>query len=118
MNGCKNCRKYTRCEDSKVGKRCTLYIDRNEERACWFCGTIRNITEHHLVHGTSNRRNSERLGLVIDLCADCHMGRNKHSAHNSSEWNRKYKQMAQRAYEGRGHTRKEFVDVFGKSYLD
>ena len=116
MNECKSCRKCNSCEDSKNGKRCLLYIDKNDVRVCWYCGTTYNIEEHHLVHGTSNRKNSERLGLKIDLCADCHRGRNKHSAHNSTVWNLKYKQMAQRCFEGRGHTREEFIEIFGKSY--
>lgn len=118
MDECRLCRKFRRCEDAAKGEACTLYIDRNETRVCWYCGKPYNITEHHMIHGTSNRKHSERLGLVIDLCSDCHTGRNKHSAHNSPKWNLTYKQMAQRAFEGRGHTREEFISIFGKSYID
>lgn len=118
MNKCRSCRKYKRCEDAKTGKICSLYIDKDEVRLCWYCGTYGAITEHHMVHGTSNRKHSERFGLVIDLCPDCHTGRNSHSAHNSPEWNRKYKEMAQKCFEDRGHSREEFIQVFGKNYLD
>ena len=117
MDECKGCRKYRRCEDSKHGKRCILYIDRDEDRVCFYCGRMYMVEEHHLVHGSSNRKHSERLGLVIDLCSECHTGRNKHSAHGS-EWNLKYKKLAQRCYEDRGHTREEFMSIFGRNYLD
>lgn len=76
------------------------------------------VEEHHLVHGSSNRKHSERLGLVIDLCSECHTGRNRYSAHNSPEMNLKYKRMAQRCFEGRGHSREEFMEIFGRNYLD
>ena len=118
MNECKNCRKFRRCEDSKNGKRCTLYIDRNEDRVCWYCGSTYAIEEHHLVHGTANRKHSERLGLVIDLCANCHRNSYRHSAHGNPEFDRKYKQMGQRCFEGRGHAREEFISIFGQSYID
>ena len=118
MNECRSCRKYTRCEDRKLGKQCKLYIDKNEARVCWHCGRMYGIEEHHMIHGTSNRKHSERLGLVIDLCSECHTGRNRHSAHNSPEWNLKYKQMAQRCFEGRGHSREEFMSIFGRNFLE
>lgn len=86
----------------------------SNERQCYLCGKTVNLEKHHIFGGVANRKISERLGLWVYLCHNCHTGKN--GAQYNKEKNLRLKQDAQRAYE-KTHTRDEWVKWIGKNYL-
>lgn len=85
------------------------------KKECWSCQS-HYVEEHHIFFGTANRKQSEKYGLKIWLCAECHRtGCN--AVHRNNAKNLKYKKMAQKVFE-ETHTREEFMQIFGKNYLD
>lgn len=84
------------------------------ERECYVCGTTQNLHEHH-IFGAANRKHSESYGLKIYLCAPHHNMSDK-GIHFNKELDISVKQMAQEIFE-ETHTREEFREIFGKSYL-
>lgn len=86
----------------------------SNERQCYLCGKTVNLEKHHIFGGTANRKISERLGLWVYLCHNCHTGKN--GAQYNKEKNLRLKQDAQRAYE-KTHTRDEWMKLIGKNYL-
>lgn len=90
----------------------------NEYRCCEFCGrtgTARVPLHRHHVFGGANRKVSDRLGMVVDLCYECHEG--KDGVHRNREKDLMLKQRFQQEYEDEGHSREEFRLLFGKSWL-
>lgn len=88
-------------------------IDKNRKGLCYICGRHGPTQEHHMMHGTSNRRNAEHFGLKVYLCPACH-----HRLHcdQDSGYDLALKKEAQEAFEAKyGH--KEWMKVFGKNYL-
>ena len=65
--------------------------------------------------GTANRKNSEIHGFKVNLCLGHHRGSNE-AVHNNRETDLLLKKMCQEEYE-KTHTRQEFVQIIGKSYL-
>jgi hypothetical protein len=84
------------------------------EKKCFLCEKTTGLEEHHIFFGTANRKLSEKHGLKVWLCPYHHRGRN--SPHNSFVVNLTLKEIAQRKFE-ETHTREEFREIFGKSYL-
>lgn len=77
---------------------------------CIECGG-RGTQTHHCIFG-KNRKWSEKYGLKIRLCNECH-----YRLHNQDEQlAMKYRKMAQEAFEA-SHSRDEFRKIFGRSYL-
>lgn len=85
------------------------------ERECYVCGTTQDIHEHHIFEGTANRRQSEKYGMKIFLCGRHHNMSNQ-GIHFNKELDISVKQMAQEIFE-ETHTREEFREIYGKSYL-
>ena len=85
-----------------------------DEKECWVCGTTLNLHTHHIFYGP-NRKNSERLGLKIYLCARHHNMSNE-GVHFDSELDDKIKIMAQKKFE-ETHTREEFMSIMGRNYI-
>lgn len=92
------------------------------EKECYLCRiffdekNIRELEVHHCIHGTANRKISDRLGLWVWLCPDHH--RVKWDAvHKDAMIDLGVKKLAQAAYENNIGTRNEFRKTFGKSYL-
>lgn len=86
-----------------------------KEKRCYVCGTTYGLHDHHIFHGTSNRKNSEKYGLKVWLCGLDHNLSNK-GVHFNKELDLELKQLAQEVFE-QEHTRDEFRAVFGKSWL-
>ena len=90
-------------------------------RTCWLCG--KNGTDepldHHHIFGAANRRKSEQLGLVVDLChGSCHIS-GKRAAHRCRETAQALHEYGQRmAMERMGWSTADFVREFGRNYLD
>ena len=90
-------------------------------RECWLCGRNGHtdpLDKHH-IFGGSNRKKSERLGLVVDLChSRCHLNGDI-AAHRCRETMDKLHQWGQKkAMEEQGWDKAEFILEFGKNYLD
>ena len=75
-------------------------IARDRKDRCYICGRWGRMEEHHLMHGTANRRNAEHYGLKVHLCHLCHKELHDHRMHDLE-----LEQVAQRTFE------------FGKNYL-
>ena len=86
-------------------------------RRCFLCGRTTGLERHH-VFGAAHRDLSDRLGLVVDLCAWCHR-EGPDAAHRSAETMQLLHEYGQRkAMHDFGWTVEEFQARFGKNYLD
>lgn len=68
---------------------------------------------HHCLNGTAYRKKCDEDGLVIYLHPTCHMWLHEHPKSLQT-----FKARAQRFYEENIGTREEFIDRYGKSYLE
>jgi hypothetical protein len=84
-------------------------------KECYVCGTTYNLHDHHIIFGTSNRKNSEKYGLKVWLCLEHHTG--SAGVHQNREMDLNLKKVAQQHFEAKIGTRNEFRSIFGKSYL-
>lgn len=81
---------------------------------CYLCGKEGPTEEHH-IFGGPNRKKSERYGLKVYLCPDCHRN-GKHAVHKDAGTMQILHEAGQMAFElNYGHD--EFMRVFGKNYL-
>lgn len=81
---------------------------------CFFCG--RPYPQiHHIFFGTANRKASDRYGMTVPLCQNCHTGNN--GIHHNKGFDMKVKKIAQEKFEAEIGTREDFRKLFGKSYL-
>lgn len=88
-----------------------------KNRTCWACGAYAP-EEHHVFYGMANRKMSEKYGLKVHLRSRHHRdnldgvhGQNKELDH----W---LKVMGQRVFETHHGTREQFVQIFGRNYLE
>ena len=82
---------------------------------CYLCGRECQTHKHH-IFGGPNRQKSEKLGLWVYLCPECHNMSNR-GVHFNKQRDLLLKQMAQARYETT-HTRQEFLSEIGRNYLD
>ncbi len=85
-----------------------------KDRACYFCGRLDTLERHHVFGGVANRPISEKYGLWVYLCHNCHTG--KAGAQYDKEKNLLLKQDAQRAFE-KTNSRKDWMELIRKNYL-
>lgn len=84
---------------------------------CFFCGRTAE-SEHHLIFGTAGRELSEKDGLKVPICNNCHnMGEVKRRIHDNPMAEKLSKMLGQAIYEGKIGTREEFRKRYGISYL-
>jgi hypothetical protein len=90
-------------------------------RRCRRCGAngYADPLDRHHIFGASNRKKSEKYGLVVDLCHhDCHIF-GKYAVHNNKDIMQKLHEYGQRkAMEENNWTKEDFIREFGKNYLD
>lgn len=86
------------------------------KRECYITQAEFNLHKHHIYFG-ANRQVSEDNGLWVWLYAGLHNGETN-GVHNKNghELDMKLKQECQAKFE-ETHTRQEFRDLIGKSYL-
>ena len=87
---------------------------------CLFCGRPVEAT-HHLIEGTSKRKQSDQDGLTIPCCNDCHnMGELPRRIHGNLMAEVMSKMIGQLAWEKRavseGQTEEEARESFRKRY--
>lgn len=99
-------------------------LQRDEDRRrCWTCMRIRGdycehaagtLHKHHIFMGPL-RETSEAEGFYVWLCP-YHHEHGPDAVHRNIDICRQLQREAQAAYE-RTHTRREFIDLIGRSYL-
>lgn len=80
---------------------------------CYLCGKPREHL-HEIIYG-KNRINSIKYNFVLPLCANHHTG--KDGIHFNKELDLYYKRLCQIYFENNIGNRKEFIKIFGRSYL-
>ena len=85
------------------------------KKECYVCKTTFNLQDHHIIYGTSNRKQSEKYGLKVWLCQEHHTGST--GVHFNKPLDSNLKKLAQEHFEAKYGTREHFRTVFGKSYL-
>lgn len=83
---------------------------------CLICGKHCNTERHH-IFGGARRKKSEKYGLVVDLCHDCHNEPPNGAHFNADVMDELHKYGQRKAMEEQGWTIPDFIREFGKSYL-
>lgn len=92
-----------------------MNFDTYDEK-CFLCGKVTQI-EHHHIFGGPLRKKSDRYGLVVPLCRECH-NTPPNGAHHNRHTAEYLKQYGQRkAMRENGWTKADFIREFGKNYL-
>lgn len=81
---------------------------------CFLCGRTAGLERHHIFGGVANRPLSEKYGLWVWLCHECHTG--TEGAQYIKSKNIQLKRLAQIAFEAR-HSHDEWMEIFRKNYL-
>ena len=95
-------------------------LQNQENKQCYLCILLegnydyQTVEDHHIFFGP-NRRNSEIHGFKVKLCIRHHR-EGKEAVHMNRENDLILKEICQKEYE-KTHTRQEFVQIIGKSYL-
>ena len=88
-------------------------IQKGEPR-CFLCGRTVDLENHHVMAGTANRKLSEKYGLTVYLCHNCHTGT------DGAQYDRKkadsLKRLAQIAFEAK-YSHEMWMEEFRKNYL-
>lgn len=112
---CKNCLDFNFKRNKPIIKRSIKQNKLEKERDknliksgyCGYCGKYCGKLDPHEVYGGSNRKRSIQNGFVILLCRKCH---------SNEKILQELKKKTQKEFEGI-HTREEFIEIIGKSYL-
>ena len=95
----------------------TIIKGDNKDR-CFLCGRSDWIEAHHIFNGTANRKKSEKLGLKVDLCHDCH-NEPPNGVHFNAENNNRLKAIGQKAAMLAYHWNiEDFIKEIGMNYID
>lgn len=78
---------------------------------CYLCG--RKKEELHEIFAGRNRKNSMKYGFVLPICHKCH-SHIQNNAHFSRVWYKK----GELYWINNIDSKNEFINVFGKNYLD
>ena len=81
---------------------------------CFVCGC--EPTQIHHVFFGRNRKNSDADGFVVGLCMDHHTG-SRNGVHGQNTALRLALMRAGQVVYEKNHTREEFIERYGKSYL-
>ena len=84
------------------------------EKSCYLCGRKTCLERHHVMSGTANRKLSEKYGLWVWLCHDCHTG--TQGAQYDPVKNFELRRDAQVAFEEL-HNHDEWMNTFYKNYI-
>lgn len=94
-------------------------ILQTNKNQCFKCKKICATEEHHIFDGNPRRKLSEKYGLKVYLCHDCHNRDKKHkSIHFDSIEMLKLQQIGEQAFiDYYNKSIEEFIEIFGKNYL-
>lgn len=88
-----------------------------ESGTCFCCGSMGQTQEHHIFYGP-NRHLSEKYGLKVYLCLGHHILGREAVHGGNRELDQQLKETGQRAFEARHGSRKQFLKIFGRNYLE
>lgn len=89
----------------------------NINKNCYICKNVHNLELHHIFFG-SNRKKSDKDGLVVYLCYEHHRGTNGVHGKNGKALNLYLKKIAERAWlEYYDKTKEDFRKRYGRNYL-
>ena len=91
-------------------------IVQQDMNCCYFCGATRDLERHH-IFGGAYRKKSEKLGLTVRLCHNCHNEPPGGVHHNAAQMlilHQVGQQAAQEKYEWNTDA---FIQEFGKNYI-
>ena len=80
---------------------------------CYLCGCYAPVIDEHHIFGGSSRKASDKRGLVVHLCRECHRDLHDHEGAAMKYLHKK----GQMAYEEKIGSRQEFIKEFIRSYL-
>lgn len=84
-----------------------------ESDKCFVCGTTQGLELHHIFFGSANRKISDKYGLTVMLCNQCHRGTS--GVHHNRKLDLHIKQLAQIEFE-KNFSFEEFMKLIGKNY--
>lgn len=91
-------------------------ISGNEKGRCFICGRYCQTETHH-IFGGANRKKSEKYGLKVNLCHNCH-NEPPSGVHFNRDNNLQLKRAGQEAAMCAYHwTVKDFIRERGRNYL-
>lgn len=85
-----------------------------DEKKCYFCGSIMNLERHHIFFGTANRRKSEEFGCWVYLCKSHHTG--ILGVHFDKDADLKLKKQCQKQFE-KLYCHEKFMHEFGRNWI-
>ena len=85
-----------------------------KDRECFFCGRMTGLERQHVFGGTANRKISEKYGLTVYLCHECHTG--TEGAQYDKTRNLELKRKAQEAFQNI-YGRRLWMTLIKKNYL-
>lgn len=83
---------------------------------CFACNSAGYTEEHHIFHGSANRRKSEIWGLKVRLCYRHHRDPHLGVHGENTELDKSLKAAGQQEFEAR-YSREMFMEEFGRNYL-
>lgn len=97
-------------------KRFSIITDDLEH--CIECGRTK-VNLHEVFFGTANRQLSKQYGLVVPFCEELHHNQvNCKGVHFDEKLDTKWKKEGQKVFmKHYKKTKKEFREIFGKSYI-
>ena len=88
------------------------------KKECFFCKTTPNLHRHHVLYGSSNRKQAGKYGFTVYLCLNHHTNGGEAVHRNpNGPLDRDLKELAQKYWEENNGTREEFIKTFGRNYL-
>lgn len=98
-------------------------ILQKNKKICYLCQKIygknyerEDVEEHHVFPG-NNRKNSEKYGLKVYLCPECHQyGPEAVHKMPNQGYDLLLKQIAQARFK-QEHPELDFISIFGQNYL-
>jgi hypothetical protein len=85
------------------------------KKECYFCKETYNLHEHHIMHGSNNRKLSEKYGLKIWLCP-AHHNMSNQSVHYNKALDLMVKRLAQKKFMEK-YKNLDFKKIFYKNYI-
>lgn len=85
-------------------------------KECYVTHSTNNLHKHHIYGGSGRRAISEEFGCWVWLRADWH-NLSDYGVHFNKIFDLKLKRICQAKFE-KSHTRAEFMELFGRNYLD
>lgn len=90
----------------------------SNRKECYNCMFQYGLEEHHIFFGNANRSLSEKDGLKVWLCPQCHRGEHGVHGRDGHTLDIFLKEIAQQTWQWHYKKSKEdFIKRYGKSYL-